>query len=337
MSDTSYNLQFDKLCSMLQLGDIVGVPEVITGGLLHRMYMIVTTQGKYAVKALNPQIMIRPTAMQNFIDSERIAEIASRHVPALPAQRFQGTAVHNIDGQHYLVFEWTEGRSLRPDEITAAHCYIIGGVLADLHKVDFSELNITNNGGAHIQLTDWNHYLHLGQKNNAQWMNLLSENIQLLYSWNAQANNAAERLASGRVISHWDLDAKNVMWNDGTPLFIDWEASGYIHPMQNLIETALYWSEDGTGNINKERFQAFIAGYARNYGTLQADWKTVLENGFSGKLGWLEYSLKRSLGIECTDEKEQQTGTEQVGGTLHALNRYGDTIAEIENWLNNEI
>jgi hypothetical protein len=36
----------------------------------------------------------------------------------------------------------------------------------------------------------------------------------------------------------------------------------------------------------------------------------ILTNGYLGKLDWLEYSLKRSLWIECTDENEQQSGTE---------------------------
>ncbi len=58
MSDIQYNLQFEKLCDMLELGEIVGVPKAISGGLLHRMYSVETTQGKYAVKALNPQIML---------------------------------------------------------------------------------------------------------------------------------------------------------------------------------------------------------------------------------------------------------------------------------------
>ena len=63
----------------------------------------------------------------------------------------------------------------------------------------------------------------------------------------------------------------------------------------------------------------------------------VLENGFLGKLGWLEYSLKRSLWIECTDEEEQQMGTAQVTGTINAIRRYSDMISELEKWLNNEI
>jgi len=139
------------------------------------------------------------------------------------------------------------------------------------------------------------------------------------------------------VISHRDLDPKNVMWDQDNPIIIDWEAAGYINPMQELIETAIYWSESEMENIDKERFLAVIGSYRKRYGTLHANWRMVLVSGFLGKLGWLEYSLKRSLWIECTDEEEQKMGTTQVTGTINSIIRYADMICELEKWLNNEI
>jgi hypothetical protein len=99
----------------------------------------------------------------------------------------------------------------------------------------------------------------------------------------------------------------------------------------------LLWSENESGDINKDKFRAFIAGYKKRYGILEANWRTVLENGFSGKLGWLEYSLKRSLWIECTNEEEQQMGTEQVTGTINAIRRYANNISQLEKWLKDEM
>ena len=154
MTDIKYNLQFEKLCNILQLGEIVGVPEAMSGGLLHRMYAIKTTQGKYAIKALNPQIMLRPVAIKRFIDSERIANIASNNIPALPAKKFNGTFIQEIDNQSYLVFDWVDGKSLRPNEINIAHCEKIGDILADIHMTDFSELSIINDWSDNVQLTD---------------------------------------------------------------------------------------------------------------------------------------------------------------------------------------
>ncbi len=308
MSNVQYNLQFEKLCKTLHLGEIISEPVAIPGGLLHRMYTIETTQGKYAIKALNPRIMLRPVAMRHFIDSERIANIALNNIPALPAKRFNDTFMHEIDNQFYLIFDWVNGRSLRPNEINRVHCEKIGAILADIHKMDFSELGIVNDGLDNAQLTDWKYYLKKGQENNSVWVNLLSKIIDNLYDWNIQANKSARLLSSDMVISHRDLDSKNVMWNQDSPIIIDWESAGYVNAMQELTETAIYWSENENenGNIDKERFLAFISGYKKRYKTLQANWRLVLINGFLGKMGWLEYSLKRSLWIECTDEEEQK-------------------------------
>jgi Ser/Thr protein kinase RdoA (MazF antagonist) len=337
MSDIQYNLQFDKLCNILQLGEVVGEPKAMLGGLLHRMYGIETTEGKYAIKALNPQIMLRPVAMQNFINSELIVTISANNIPALPAKKFNGTFMQEIDNQFYLVFDWVDGKSLKPNEINIVHCEKIGAILSEIHMTDFSELAIINDWSDNGQLTDWNYYLKKGQENNSMWVDLLLEIIDKIYDWNIMANKSAKLLAPDMVISHGDLDPKNVMWNQDNPILIDWESASYINPMQDLTETAIYWSENEIGNIDKERFLAFIGGYKKRCGILQANWRMVLASGFLGKLGWLEYSLKRSLWIECTDEEEQKLGTAQVTGTINAIKRYADMISEIEKWLNDEI
>lgn len=67
MDSIKENLEFESLCQKLFLGELVNVPTPLSGGLLHRIYAIRTTKGKYAIKLLNPQIMIRSTAIQNYI------------------------------------------------------------------------------------------------------------------------------------------------------------------------------------------------------------------------------------------------------------------------------
>jgi thiamine kinase-like enzyme len=73
---------------------------------------------------------------------------------------------------------------------------------------------------------------------NTVWVNLLLEIINTLYDWNAQANKSAKQLASDMVISHWDLDSKNTMWDQDNPIIIDWELAGYTNPMQELTESS---------------------------------------------------------------------------------------------------
>jgi Ser/Thr protein kinase RdoA (MazF antagonist) len=332
MSDVQ-TVQLENLCNVLGLGELVKGPTSISGGLLHKLFAVETNLGKYAIKLLNPQIMNRTKAMMNFIQSEQIANVSSLYVPALPARIFNGS--QEQDQHFFLVFDWFEGKTLKQLDIHTKHCEIIGSMLASIHKIDFSRLNLTDDKTPSIGKIDWEFYLDKGIESNAVWVNLLSETIDRIYEWNEYANKSENLLSEYRVISHRDLDAKNVLWNQDTPLMIDWESAGFINPMQDMVETAIYWSETETGTIDEERFFSFVKSYKSTYGPLHANWNLVLSSGYSSKLGWLEYSLKRSLWLECSDEKEQQMGTEQVIATLNTLIRYEALVSKLEQWLNN--
>ncbi|MFD1739200.1 phosphotransferase [Bacillus salitolerans] len=337
MENKKFQLEIEDLCKRSQLGELLDVPVSISGGFLHRIYAIETTSGKYAIKLLNPHIMIRPTAWKNYMNSEEISDFVSSKIPALPAKKIDGECIQKINGQYFLVFSWTEGKSLKHDEIKNIHCEKIGSILADIHKTDFSELGLTNDGSDSGLLVDWEYYLQKGKENDLDWVKLLLENIENLKCWDSMAIEASKILASNMVISHRDLDSKNVLWNLDEPMIIDWESAGYINQVHDLIETAIYWSGNKRGGIDKERFFSFINGYKKRYGELHGDWRTVLENGFLSKLGWLEYNLKRSLWIECADEEEQQIGTIQVTETINEIRLYAGTIPKLLNWLTNEL
>ena len=74
------NLFFDKMVKKLNLGNIIEEPLKVTGGLTHRMFKIVTDEGRYIVKLLNPYIMKRPTSMSNFNRADRYEEILKEKV-----------------------------------------------------------------------------------------------------------------------------------------------------------------------------------------------------------------------------------------------------------------
>jgi hypothetical protein len=62
-----------------------------------------------------------------------------------------------------------------------------------------------------------------------------------------------------------------------------------------------------------------------------------LNSGYSAKLGWLEYSLKRSLGIECNDPADQKLGTGQVGPTIDDILQYEKHVPEIIDFMNSNL
>jgi len=327
-----YDIKLNQLCKDLKLGTIMSPPETLSGGLLHKMFEVKTDKGHYVVKALNPHIMLRKTALQNYINSEMIALKASEYVPSLPAKRINNTFIHKVNTQYYIVFDWVKGISLEDKEIEGEHCQIIGKILGDLHSVDYSYLSLNNLVNEGVSLIDWKKYLDLSLNLNHEWVSLFKSNISDLYRWNEKAKKADSYL-SEKVISHRDLDPKNVLWENKSPTLIDWEATGYINPYQELLELAIYWSKDKNESDEKEKFQLFIRSYLSKIGTVNVNWQTVLNKGYAGKLAWLEYNLKRALLIECSNKEEQELGQNEVLTTIKALKLYTNKIPQRLEWI----
>ncbi|WP_448916631.1 phosphotransferase [Eubacterium ramulus] len=143
----------EKICIICKLGSLEQEPKIVTGGLLHKMYYVLTNQGKYAVKALSSDVMNKPDALR------------------------------------------------KEDEV----------------------------------------YL------------FLQENILQLEQWDCDVVENAAKLKCNQVISHRDLDPKNIMWKNDVPYIIDWEVAGYINPYEELIQVLNYWIVDENQNYNKEK------------------------------------------------------------------------------------
>lgn len=82
----------------LNLGELVEEPKEVKGCLLHKMYCVNTSIGAFAVKVLNNEIMKRPCALNNMINSEKIAAIFSSSIPAVASYKIQSRQIHDIDG-----------------------------------------------------------------------------------------------------------------------------------------------------------------------------------------------------------------------------------------------
>lgn len=318
-----YNINIPKLCEICAIGKLVSEPVQMEGGFLHRMYDVRTEIGRYAVKALNPNIMARDSAVSNYIFSEKVSERMSHKIPVSCAVSFKGTQLQNTDDQYYLIYDYIDGQSIGTDDISPEHSYKIGEVLAHIHNTDFFDLTASVEGTDEASYyTDWNFYLSEGKRLSAVWYDLLKKHIDKLYELNKKMNIAAAELDRCMVISHCDLDYKNVLWHDSKPILIDWECAGQINLYRDFLDTALYWSADENMNFKEKNFKAFADGYKniRNIAFFNA--QAVLYCGLEGRFGWLEYNLKRSLGIECSDETEKKLGTEQVNYTIEQIDRY---------------
>ncbi|MDF2543383.1 MAG: aminoglycoside phosphotransferase family protein [Herbinix sp.] len=315
-----------------KIGKVIDKPTSISGGLMHKMYKVMTETNVYALKWLNPSIMQRNGVVENMINSERIANALSHSIPVVAALNFAGNPVLHLNNKYYMVFPWIEGTSIFPPLITEKNCYEIGTVLGRIHRMKISVPEIKKENHNPI-LYHWKYFLDMGKDQGAYWVITYSNMIENLVIWNKRVNDANLVLSKFMVISHRDLDPKNVMWNKDIPYLIDWEAAGYVNPYQELLEVLNYWTNNGKGELDKDKFRILFNAYSDYMNTESVNWDCVLDSGYVGMLGWLEYSLKRALGIENMDEEERTQGAEQVVGTMKELERYHSQIKTIRKWL----
>ena len=314
----------DKICQQCNLGIIESKPLPLKGGFMHKMYSLFTTKGKYAVKLLNPYVMQRKTAMDNFHNAERLELILEQNnIPVIPALTFNGKKMQKIDGQFYYLYEWYNGKALRSEEIREIHCRKIGNVLAKIHRLDrkeaspiCDEMNI-----------EWDYYIEqLGTKNRELY-HLLNENRTLLYESQKNRNSAIKKLPSIEVICHNDMDSKNVLWIEEECRVIDLECLSYSNPFMELYELALCWSGYEKCDIDYNLLKLFIRSYAEAGGQIPVDWETVYDSNH-GRLEWLEYNVKRSLGIECSED-EIDVGFSEVKETMNHMLYYHEARNKI--------
>lgn len=317
-----YNLDFQSLCDQLDM-KLLSEPRPLTGGLLHQMFRLETDKGVFAAKALNPEITARPEAAGNYRSAESIARTAeAAGIPALPALQINGDIFVKTAGQVWMLFPWAEGKALADDQITPAHCLKIGRLLRQLHGLTpsaptmLAPTMLASSEASEPMEDNWADFLAKGKAQKADWAPALEKMLPALSAQTAAVNAAAPILSRKAVLSHRDLDPKNVLWQQESPLLIDWEAAGPVNPLQELLDDALYWSDNGR---DTERFAAMLAGYseAGKPDTSAAECRAAADGLPEGRLGWLQYNLRRALG-ELGDS-ERALGEEQVLLTLAEL------------------
>lgn len=76
-----------------------------------------------------------------------------------------------------------------------------------------------------------------------------------------------------------------------------------------------------------------MQAYTENNNIYNVNWDVILSCSFDGMLGWLEYNLKRALGMEGTGINDQEEGIQQTQGTIYELKKYENQIEQLKVWL----
>lgn len=319
-------MNIEGFCKEYNLGTVKNITK-LTGGLMHKMFKVETDKNIYAIKVLNKEVMNREEAYDNFVISETISNLAKENnIPVSSARKINGNYLTKYQDLYYMVFLFIEGKTLKDNEITIKHCKEIGKLLAKIHSLDYTKINLQSEKTEYKRLYDWEGYaLEINFKN----MSYQKEYLKNYKKYNSLLKRANERFNNSNntfTICHRDMDPKNVMWKNNKPIVIDWESATLANPHRELLEDALCWSGFLSNNFDEEKFLAVFKAYQEERNIKDIDWYDVICGNLVGRFGWLKYNLERSLGIKSNDQEEMTLAEKEVLKTIDEINRYINLI-----------
>lgn len=309
----------------------------VSGGLIHRMWRLDTSQGSFAVKELDSAIMARPGVHADYVQSEKIAAaLQSKGIPVATALLQNETPLFETEGAIVMVFPWVDGGSLMVDAVTVAHANQIGEILAKIHAANLNDFDLPVPEGHLILQERWHALIDEAIKEDLPWALDAQTNLANLVAWSDAANQAKQRLSTHLIIGHKDIDPKNVLWRDEySPVIIDWEGVGLINPTEEIINVAIEWAGMPALLCRDDVFSAVIAGYC-NAGSCIIDSEVgdALFSMMGGCLGWLEFNMYRSLALSGYDFETKRLGireTELTFKKLHFLANHREHFIKLMN------
>jgi Ser/Thr protein kinase RdoA (MazF antagonist) len=284
---------------------------------------------------LNPAIMRKPGIHESYRLSERVAaRLAAQGIPAVAALSAADGPLQTIADSTFLVYEWIEGETLSADPLDPTQARLIGGILGKIHTLPLEMPELAPPEGKHFVDDDWDMLTFHAADQALSWAYPVRAMMSRLCTWSRWYEQAAERLNQHLVVSHRDLDQKNVIWRDSlSPYLIDWEAAGLINPTMELAGVALSWSGQCVGAPREDTFAAIIDAYYEAGGTLTSTGLDAIHGVMGTWLGWLLFNMRRSLGETTSSEEERQLGVRETTASLAIVRNLAEYAETWASWL----
>jgi len=325
------------LCSRYGLGVPTAAPDPVFGGLIHRVFHLTTTKGIFAVKVLDRNIMQRSGVREEFRRSERIAAaFAAADVPAVLALEAPGGIVQDIGAVTVMAYPWCDGKVLPKSTASPYQACQVGALLGRMHALNLrlpgEKATSISDRRDPIPVQDWEKLVHRAEDQGVVWATAMRAALPSLFLWDRMGIEAEQLLPQTLVISHCDLDQKNVLWRDGNmPVLIDWESVGPTQPVAELIGAALDWNGQSVGPPERTAFAAVIKGYRQEAEFSAALVLPALRCRLAGWIGWLGANMHRSLGSGASSQ-EMDLGVWETTKTLSTMYRLASGMETWAEW-----
>jgi len=314
--------QEQAICDQFNLGNPIGLPTRVYGGLIHIMWRLETGKNSYAIKQIN--VPLTEAIKQEFELTEQIAEkFKSLGIPAITSIKSSGISLLTVEDTTFITYPWIDAKALSNAAVSQGQAIKIATILSQMHSIDLyvEGLKTTNHPFySHAELTD---LFTSAKAQKIELPDILRENYSRIIELNTKYIDAIPTLQNNSLISHGDLDQKNVLWDkDENPYLVDWESARLLNPTLELIMIALDWSGINTGNFDENIFLKIIQTYSANHPIDPGQVRPCLNGVLGNWINWLAHNMKQLLSQK--PDAEKQIALQQIQQTCRTIN-YIDT------------
>ena len=292
------------------------------GGFHHCMWRLQTQAGCYAIKQLADDMdMNDPATVAQINATEVTASEFSRHgIPALYSLPVDRRHLQLLDGVGYLVYPWTNATACHRNGIEKHHAVVVAGTLARMHRSDITVPELQDVPSFPVTAERVIELVQLARQRNVRYSDILEDRLEDILRIVELHAPALRRLETNQVISHGDLDHKNILWDEaGEPLLIDWESARRLNPTYELLLEALDWGGI-TAHFDARPFTTILRAYVDAGGLIAEDMIPAASDAIQGAwVSWLLYNVGRAVGLK--DTRQRAIGSSQVDLVLSALLR----------------
>ena len=315
-------VHIERLCSLLDLGTFQETVSRVPGGFHHCMWRLETNSGCFAVKQLAEDMDMQDAATVAQINATEVtaAEFSRQGIPALYSLDVDRQHLHLIDGVGYLVYPWTNASACHRNGIEEHHAVIVASTLAHIHRSDINVPELRDVPAFPVTSERVIDLVQLARQRNVRYSDILEDRLDDLLRIVELHGPALQLLEGQQVISHGDLDHKNILWDEaGEPLLIDWESARRLNPTYELLLEALDWGGI-TANFDARPFTTILRAYVDAGGLIAEDMIPASSDAIQGAwVSWLLYNVGRAVGLK--DNRQRSIGSGQVDLVLSALLR----------------
>lgn len=310
---------FHAVCQAYQLGELRAAPLEAMGGKRHRLWLLQTLKGLFALKRLSQASLHRGDYRLRYRTTQMISEaFLKRGIPTATALS-QGDSLFFESGKEvFMVYPWFGPVNPKQKAISIAQCNIVGRLLGEMHHSHI-KLRVSSPWVFDFDSTQWERLLTQAQGKAASFALQFAHQLPDIHSVCREYEKSHIQVNQQRVIAHRDLDISNVVWLDPkSPVIIDWDAAGEIDPGVDLLLTALAWCFESEGRLSFPKFEAVLEAYFAINPMGFAPFKVLFYQVLGNWLNWLRRELRIALNKQG-DLAAQQLAKQEVITTLDAF------------------